>query len=488
MLRIVLFASRILNPEQPVVQPHLGRNGMPGRDPVNHPLNLAPVSRRRIPGSGIVGAVKFDDLPGLFVLHHAFISDDVGIPEADLPSRTQAVIFFRRVFEKVVLFDVKLPGEGQLPCSHVGILGMVGAFDLLNQVLRIIVDHHPKGVQDAQRPGGMGIEVLPDAVLQQGDVDQVVIFRHADLGAEVPDGFRGVAPAAHARDGRHPGVIPALDEMVFHQFNEPPFAEHRVAQVEAGEFDLLRTRARYQFLHEPVVKGTVVFKLQGADGVGDPFQGVGEAVGEVVHGVDHPVGARPVVGLPLDAVDDGVAHDDVRRGHVDLRAQNMGAVGKLAGPHPGKEIEVLFHRPVAIGAFSSRLGEASPVLPDFIGSEAADIGVSGSDELDGERIKPFEVIGGVKEPVCPVESKPADIVDNRFHEFHGLSQGVRVIHPEIAGSLVLLGDAEIEANRLGMTDVDVAVWFGREAGGHSSLMFVGPQVIVDDVPDEIRRV
>jgi hypothetical protein len=39
-----------------------------------------------------------------------------------------------------------------------------------------------------------------------------------------------------------------------------------------------------------------------------------------------------------------------------------------------------------------------------------------------------------------------------------------------------------------MTDVDVAVWFGREAGGHSSLMVVGPQVIVDDVPDEIRRV
>ena len=58
---------------------------------------------------------------------------------------------------------------------------------------------------------------------------------------------------------------------------------------------------------EPVVEGAVVLELQGADGVGDPLQGVGEGMGEVVHRVDAPALAGAVVGDALDAVDDRVA-------------------------------------------------------------------------------------------------------------------------------------------------------------------------------------
>ena len=42
-------------------------------------------------------------------------------------------------------------------------------------------------------------------------------------------------------------------------------------------------------LRYPVVEGTVVFELEGAERVGDAFDRVADAVREVVHGVDAPL-------------------------------------------------------------------------------------------------------------------------------------------------------------------------------------------------------
>jgi hypothetical protein len=50
-----------------------------------------------------------------------------------------------------------------------------------------------------------------------------------------------------------------------------------------------------------------------------------------------------------DAVDRRVAQVDVGRGHVDLRAQHVGAVGKFAGAHLAEQVEVLLRAAVAVG-------------------------------------------------------------------------------------------------------------------------------------------
>ena len=85
----------------------------------------------------------------------------------------------------------------------------------------------------------------------------------------------------------------------------------------------------------------MVLELEGADGVGDAFERVLEAVGPVVHRVDAPGGAGVVVFLVDDAVEDRIAEVEVGRGEVDLGADGHRAVGVLAGLHLFDELEAL---------------------------------------------------------------------------------------------------------------------------------------------------
>jgi len=179
---------------------------------------------------------------------------------------------------------------------------MVGAVEVLRLLFRVIVDDDFERPQNAHGPGRFFVEVFADAVFQERNIDQVVVFGHADLGAEIPDRLWRVAPPPHPRHGGHARIIPALHIPVSHQVDKPALAQHGVAQVEPGEFNLPRPVAGNQFLDDPVVERAVVFELQRADGMRDALQRVGEAMGEVVHRIDHPPVARPVVRFALDPV------------------------------------------------------------------------------------------------------------------------------------------------------------------------------------------
>ena len=125
---------------------------------------------------------------------------------------------------------------------------------------------------------------------------------------------------------------------------------------------------------------------------GDPLERVGLAVGAVVGRIDAPLVARAVVRGVQDAVHDRVAHVEVGRGHVDLRPQRARAVGKLAGPHPPEQVEVLLDRAVAVGAVAARLGERAAVLADLVGRQVADVGLAGLDQLLGPLVELLEVV------------------------------------------------------------------------------------------------
>ena len=114
-----------------------------------------------------------------------------------------------------------------------------------------------------------------------------------------------------------------------------------LGHVQAGKFPLLGELAAHRVGDDPLVQRAVVLKLQAAQRVGDALDGVLDGMGKVVQRVDAPLVALAVVGHMLDAVDGRVAHVHVGAGQVDLGAQRLFAVGKLAGAHAAEQVQIL---------------------------------------------------------------------------------------------------------------------------------------------------
>ena len=342
------------------------------------------------------------------------------------------------------------------------------------------------GLQHGHDPPGRLVQVLAQAVLEQGHVDHALALGHADCLGKVADGLGRVAAAAQAGDGRQARVVPAAHEGLVHQLQQLALAHHGVVQVQAGELDLLRVAGDGQVVQHPVVERAMVLELQRADGMGDPLQRVGDGVGVVVHRVDAPAVAGAVVAFAADAVEHRVAHVHVGRGHVDLGAQHVGAVGELPGAHALEQVQVLRDRALAVGAVVAAFGQRAAVLPHLLGRQVADIGLAGADQVQGEFVQLLEIIRGVIEALGPVETQPAHVVLDGVDVFHVLLARVGVVEAQVAQPLVLGGQAEVEADGLGVADVQVAVGLGRKARVHAAAVLAGPDVGLDDGADEIQ--
>ena len=121
---------------------------------------------------------------------------------------------------------------------------------------------------------------------------------------------------------------------------QPALAHHGVVQIEPRELDLPRPIAGQRWSFDaPVVERPVILELQRAQRMRDVLERVGQGVRVVVHRVDAPRVAGPVVGRPADPVERRIAHVHVGRRHVDLCAQHQRAVREFAGPHPGEQVE-----------------------------------------------------------------------------------------------------------------------------------------------------
>ena len=86
----------------------------------------------------------------------------------------------------------------------------------------------------------------------------------------------------------------------------------------------------------------------------------------------------------------------------------------------------------------------------------------------------------------PVETEPAYVTRDGFDILDLFLARVRVIEPEVTSAVVIPGYAEIETDCLGVTDMQVTVRFGREAGTDSSVVGSVRVVPVDDVANKIR--
>ena len=191
-----------------------------------------------------------------------------------------------------------------------------------------------------------------------------------------------IAAPAHAGNGGHSRVVPAVDKVFLDELQEFAFAHHGIGEIQAGKFDLLRV-VDAELVEEPVVERPVVFKFEGADGVGDSFDGVLQAVRPVVHRVDAPIVAGAVMGGVQDAVHNRVAHIEIGMGHIDFSPQCSRAVGEFACPHTLKEVEVFLDGAVAVRAVFAGLGERAAIIADLVCVKVADIGLAYLYKLDG---------------------------------------------------------------------------------------------------------
>ena len=66
----------------------------------------------------------------------------------------------------------------------------------------------------------------------------------------------------------------------------------------------------------------------------------------------------------------------------------------------------------------------------------------------------------------PLVAEPLNVFLDRVHVFHILFGRVRVVEPQIAHAAVFFGGGEIDLDRFGVTDMQIAVRLGREPRLH----------------------
>ena len=318
--------------------------------------------------------------------------------------------------------------------------------------------------------------------------------------------FRRVAAAAHAHQGRHARVVPAVDDVLFHQLAQLALAGDDVGQVQAREFELVRhglleEAAGGQGFQQPVVERAVVLEFQRADRMRDVFQRVRDRVRVVVHRIDAPGVARAVVMRVADAVDGRIAQVHVRRTHgifADLRAQDVLAILELARLHGAEQGQRFVARTVAERRILAGLAEIAPVGGHVFGALAVHIGKAGRDQVLGHRIQLVEIVACVVQVALaigrlrfPVKAQPFHAVHDGVDVFLLFLGRVGVVEAQVALAGVVARQAEVDADRLGVAHVQVAVRLRRETRDHlgqaGTHVGAGSQVGFDDVTQEIGR-
>ena len=121
---------------------------------------------------------------------------------------------------------------------------------------------------------------------------------------------------------------------------------------------------------------------------------------------------------------------------------------------------------------------------DLLLAQAVDVRRALLDEVDAVVVELLEIVRGVAQ-LAPLEAQPADVALDGLDVagFFGLRVGV--VEAQVAGAPVLGGNPEVEADGLGVADVQQAVGFGREAGGDPPSVLPAGQVRGHDLAHEV---
>ena len=392
----------------------------------------------------------------------------------------------RRVLHEVLALDQNLFRERHLAAAHLGLARMVRGVEPLLVVRGIVVDHELQWIEHAETARRGLVQVVADAAFEKTELGGLLLLRHADPMHELADRRGRVAAPPDPRERRHPRIVPALDVAVVDELLQQALARDHEHHVRARELDLPRpARAVPEVVEEPIVERAVILELERAQRMRRAFDRVGQRVRVVVHRVDAPLVAGALMRNFADSIERRVAQVDVRRRHVDLRAQHALAFLEVAALHAFEQAQVLLDRAVAVRAVPAGLGERAAMLADLLRRQMIDVREPFLDELDGVLVDLREVVGRVPQPVVPVEAEPAHVVLDALDELLGLALGVRVVEAQEAGAAEIVGDSEVDADRFRVADVQIAVRLGRKARLHAPAVLAGGDLVRDDLANEV---
>ena len=126
--------------------------------------------------------------------------------------------------------------------------------------------------------------------------------------------------------------------------------------------------------------------------------------------------------------------------------------------------------------FSAWLRQSTAALSDLFGTLTVHVGLALLDQFHGVAIESLIIIGGIIVSLFPVPAQPAQVLLDRLDEFDILFFRIGIVKAQVAHPAKFLCHTKVETDGLGVTDVQIAVGFGREAGHELSPKPVGRQV------------
>ena len=152
-----------------------------------------------------------------FVFYDAFAMQNVGVLEPHVAAHTHAEVFFVGLLAEVLALDVNLAPEADLAGAGGFRLRIIDGGQALQLILRVVGDDHFERVQHGHTALGQLVELGAHAEFQQLELDQIFAPGYTRFVAEGAQRGGRVAPAAHPRDGGHPGVVPAGHHVLLYQ-------------------------------------------------------------------------------------------------------------------------------------------------------------------------------------------------------------------------------------------------------------------------------
>ncbi len=170
-----------------------------------------------------------------------------------------------------------------------------------------------------------------------------------------------------------------------------------------------------------------------------------------------------------------------------LRAQHVRAVGELARPHAAEEVEVLRRRSGRGTGCRPRLGDGAAVLADLLLARAVHVRLARARSAARRTHRAARSSRDAKYRFSPQSKpEPAHVVAGSTRRT-AMSSVVGLVSSKRRWqrAAVLAREAEVEADRLGVADVQVAVGLGRKARDHGPGL-PAADVVRDDGADEVE--
>ena len=204
---------------------------------------------------------------------------------------------------------------------------------------------------------------------------------------------------------------------------------------------------------------------------------------KIVHRIYAPLIARSVMMSKKYTVNNRVTHIKVRRRHIYFCTKHLFACLKLALCHTGKQIKVFLNASVTVRAVLSRFCQSTSVLSDFVRVKIINIRLAFFNKFNRTFIKEVEIIGS-KINIVPLKAEPLNILFDCVNIFGVLFRWVCIVHTKITYAVVFFLNAEINANCLCVSNMEIAVWLGRKTGLDTVINALF-QILIDEILNEI---